>query len=103
MTAQQDVSEFIVVPPLSQRAAVLGAKERFVDYLQRRFPRYLFTVSGLCPVEMEGEHYLLVPVMNYRSPDGASLMCKAPPNYVVSEIYDACHQFRADDLRQFAA
>ncbi|OOG73852.1 hypothetical protein B0E45_06040 [Sinorhizobium sp. A49] len=95
-----EVTEFVIVPPVDQRPQIHGAKERFVDYLVRRFPGYAFKVSSVAPVG-EMDCYMIYPIMNFLGPDGQSYMCTKPPAWLLGEISRACDDF--DVERSFAA
>lgn len=91
---QQEVSQFIIVPPLSRRDAIVRSREAFADYLAGQFPQYSFDVAAIAPVQDE-EDFGIIPIMNFVTPDGDSLMCKRAPSWIFSEIADACRQFDA--------
>ncbi|WP_200943545.1 hypothetical protein [Rhizobium sp. Leaf321] len=102
MAIEREVLSFIIVPPYAQRAVVTAAKERFEDYLSRRFPGYDFTVGPFAPVGDEDE-FCVLPVMNYPGPNGESYMCDPPKRWFVQDIADACASFDLKGTRHFAA
>lgn len=102
MAIEQDVLEFIIVPPYARRAAVIAAKERMEAYLGNRFPGYGFKVARFAPVGDE-EAFCILPVMNFIDSEGVSRMCNAPKLWFVSEIAAACASFDANGRRSFAA
>lgn len=91
---QQEVSQFIIVPPLSRRDAIVRSREVFADYLARQFPQYSFDVAAIAPVQDE-EDFGVIPIMNFVTPDGDSLMCKRAPRWIFGEIAAACRRFDA--------
>jgi len=102
MAIEREVLSFIIVPPFDQRAAVIAAKERFEDYLSRRFPGYDFTIGPFAPVG-DDEGFSVLPVMNYQGPDGKSYMCDPPKRWFMQDIADACAEFDLKGKRSFAA
>ncbi|MDW9770416.1 hypothetical protein BMJ34_13335 [Sinorhizobium medicae] len=96
----KDVTEFIVVPPVTLRADIWAAKERFADALSRQFPGYSFRIARIAPVDT-GECFGVYPVMNFVGADNQAFMCNEPPSWLLGEIRMACQAF---DLRKgFAA
>jgi hypothetical protein len=95
---QQEVSQFIIVPPLSRRDWIFKAREVFTDHLARQFPQYSFEVAPIAPVQ-EDEDFGIIPIMNFVTPDGDSFMCQPVERWVFREIADACRRFRAPDPR----
>lgn len=102
MNNQRDVIEYIVMPPLDQRDAVMAAKERFEHYLSNRFPGNTFKISPFVPVG-DGEDFCVLPIMNYQGDDGHSYMCNQPKRWFMQEIAQACREFDLKGLRSFAA
>jgi hypothetical protein len=98
----REVLAFIIVPPFQQRAAVAAAKERFEDYLSRRFPGYDMKVGPFAPVG-DDEDFCILPVMNYPGPNGESFMCEPPKRWFLQEIAAACQEFDLRGKRNFAA
>jgi hypothetical protein len=50
----KDVTEFIIVPAEHMSAEIWQARERFADYLRRRFPGYSFysfRIARLAPID----------------------------------------------------
>lgn len=89
---QQEVSQFIIVPPLSRRDAIVRSREVFADYLGKQFPQYSFDVATIAPVQDE-EDFGVIPIMNFVTPDGDSFMCKRAPRWIFIEIAAACRRF----------
>lgn len=102
MAIEREVLSFIIVPPFEQRAEVIAAKERFEDYLSRRFPGYDFTICPIVPVA-DDEEFCILPVMNYPGPDGKSYMCEPPRRWLLQDIASACVDFDLHGKRSFAA
>ncbi len=88
----REVLEFIIVPPYERAAEVAASSERLKDHLLRKFPGYNFRVSDFVPVGDE-EEFCVVPIMNYLSPDGRSLMCEQPNRWFMADIAQACRDF----------
>ncbi|TRC78547.1 hypothetical protein FJV80_24715 [Mesorhizobium sp. WSM4310] len=93
MMRQEEVKQFIIVAPTSRKNEIACCRERLADYLARCFPRYALDVAKLAPVRDE-DHFIPIPVMSYRPPDGDSLMCKPVEKWVLREIADACADFK---------
>ncbi|MGO4641679.1 hypothetical protein AB4Z43_24880 [Mesorhizobium sp. 2RAF45] len=93
MSRQEEVKQFIIVAPASRKNEIALCRERLADYLARRFPRYAFDIAKLAPVQDE-DHFIPIPIMSYRSPDGDNLICKPVDKWVVSEIAEACADFK---------
>lgn len=102
MAIEREVLEFIIVPPFEKRVAVAAAKERFEDYLGRRFPGYTFKVGPFAPVG-DAEEFCVLPLMNFLGDDGKSYMCDEPKRWFVREIADACLEFDLVGSRHCAA
>jgi hypothetical protein len=94
---QQEVSQFIIVPPLSRRDCIFKAREVFTDHLARQFPQYSFEVAPIAPVQ-DDEDFGIIPIMNFVTLDGDSFMCKPVPKWVFVEITDACRRFDASEM-----
>lgn len=92
MAIEQDVLEFIIVPPYERRAAIFASKERMEAYLGNRFPGYSFKIARLGPVG-DDEEFCVLPIMNFAGDDGASYMCSEPKPWVVAEIAAECRVF----------
>ncbi|MGI8390511.1 hypothetical protein [Brucella anthropi] len=88
----REVLEYIIVPPYERASEVAASAERLKDHLSRKFPGYSFKVSGFVPVGDEDE-FCVVPVMNYLSPEGRSLMCEQPSRWFMADIAQACKNF----------
>ncbi|WP_307959293.1 hypothetical protein [Sinorhizobium medicae] len=89
-----------MVPPVTLRADIWAAKERFADALSRQFPGYSFRIARIAPVDT-GECFGVYPVMNFVGADNQAFMCNEPPSWLLGEIRMACQAF---DLRKgFAA
>lgn len=88
----REVLEYIIVPPNERASEVAASAERLKDHLSRKFPGYSFKVSGFVPVGDEDE-FCVVPVMNYLSPEGRSLMCEQPSRWFMADIAQACRDF----------
>jgi hypothetical protein len=91
---QQEVSQFIIVPPFNQRDRIFDGREILTDYLARQFPRYSFEIAPIAPVQ-DDEDFSVIPIMNFVTPDGDSFMCKPVERWVFAEIADACRRFGA--------
>ncbi|MCO5152541.1 MULTISPECIES: hypothetical protein [unclassified Shinella] len=102
MAIEQDVLEFIIVPPYERRAAIFASKERMEAYLGNRFPGYSFKAARLGPVG-DDEDFCILPVMNFIGDDGHSYMCNEPKPWFLSEILAACGEFDVSGRRSFAA
>lgn len=89
---QQEVSQFIIVPPLSRRDAIVRSRGALADYLAGQFPQYSFDVAAIAPVQDE-EDFGIIPIMNFVTPDGDSFTCKQPPRWIFGEIVTACWRF----------
>lgn len=87
-----EVSQFIIVPPAGRHADLLRRKELFKTFLMRRFPRYAFDIAVIAVLE-EDDHFVVVPIMNYVTPDGDSYMCNKPPRSIIAAIAQACVEF----------
>lgn len=98
----REVLEFIIVPPYEQRAAVAAAKERFEDYLARRFPGFKFRVGPFAPVG-DDEMFCVLPIMNFLGEGGKSYMCEEPSRWFMRDIAQACSDFDLTGWRSFAA
>lgn len=99
---QREVSHFLVVPPMKRLDEFVNCRDRLADWLGKRYPRYTFEVAGLAPIQ-DDERFVIIPIMNYVSPDGDSLMCAQPQAWLMNEIARACDEFRPDKLVSFAA
>jgi len=88
----REVLEYIIVPPYERAAQVADSAERLKDHLTRKFPGYSFKISGFVPVGDE-EEFCVLPIMNYLSPDGRSLMCEQPNRWFMADIAQACRDF----------
>lgn len=102
MAIEQDVLEFIIVPPYERRAAIFASKERMEAYLGNRFPGYSFKIARLGPVG-DDEDFCILPVMNFIDGEGVSRMCNEPKPWLIAEIAGACREFDACGRRSFAA
>lgn len=102
MAIEQDVLEFIIVPPYERRAAIVASKERMEAYLGNRFPGYSFKIARLGPVG-DDEDFCVLPVMNFIDAEGVSRMCNEPKSWLIAEIGAASRDFDADGRRSFAA
>lgn len=69
MAIEQDVLEFIIVPPYERRSAIFASKERMEAYLGNRFPGYNFKIARLGPVGND-EDFCILPVMNFIDGEG---------------------------------
>ncbi len=88
----REVLEYIIVPPYERASEVAASSERLKDHLLRKFPGYSFKISGFVPVGDE-EEFCVLPIMNYLSPDGRSLMCEQPNRWFMADIAQACRDF----------
>lgn len=88
----KEVTEFIVVPPYERTAEVLRSKDRFKDYLARKFPGYVFNIVDFSPVG-EDEDFHIIPSMMFMLPDGNLEMCEKPPRWLLREMASACQDF----------
>lgn len=102
MAIEQEVLEFIIVPPYARRTEVFAAKERLEAYLGNRFPGYSFKLARLGPVG-DDDDFCILPVMNFIDGEGVSRMCTPPKPWFVAEIAAACREFDAQGRRSFAA
>lgn len=102
MTIEQEVVEFIVVPPYARRSEIFAAKERMEAYLANRFPGYSFKIARLGPVG-EDDDFCILPVMNFIDGEGMSGMCAPPKSWFMAELSAACREFDAAGRRSFAA
>lgn len=102
MAIEQDVLEFIIVPPYARRSEIFAAKERLEAYLGNRFPGYSFKVARLGPVG-DDDDFCVIPIMNFIDSEGSSRMCTPPKSWFLSEISAACRGFDASGRRSFAA
>jgi hypothetical protein len=102
MAIEQEVLEFIIVPPYVRRAAVSASKERIEAYLSNRFPGYGFKLARLGPVG-DDDDFCVIPVMGFIDGDAVSRMCQPPKPWFVSEISAACREFDKAGKRSFAA
>lgn len=98
MRKQQDVTQFIVVPPLAKRQTVLERQKELLDYLGRVFPRFSFDITPLAPVSDE-EDFIVFPIMNFVTPDGDSYMCRPLDPWIRSDIMQALRAFTPASLR----
>lgn len=99
---QQSVTQFIIVPPISRLAQIVAHREVLADWLTKRFPRYSFEIAGLAPIQ-DDEHFVVIPIMNFQSPDGDSFMCMKPETWLMADIAKACAEFEPGELSSFAA
>jgi hypothetical protein len=91
---QNEVLEFVVVPPYHRRHAIAAAERQFADFLQRRFRGYQFRIAGIAPVgDPDDEGFHVLPIMNYVDPDGVERMCAPPQAWLLSEIASVCSDF----------
>lgn len=88
----REVLEFVIVPPYEQRAAVAAAKERFEDYLARRFPGFTFEVGPLALIG-DDEKFRVLPTMKFVDDDGRSYICDSPSRWIIREICQVCAEF----------
>lgn len=102
MAIEQDVLEFIIVPPYARRSEIFAAKERMEAYLGNRFPGYSFKIARLGPVG-DDEDFCVIPVMNFIDGEGVSRMCNEPKSWLIAEIGAACRAFDQNGTRHFAA
>ena len=102
MAIEQDVLEFIIVPPYARRAEIFAARERMEAYLGNRFPGYSFKIARLGPVG-DDEDFCILPVMNFIDGEGLSRMCNQPKPWLMAEIGAMCRDFDAGGRRSFAA
>jgi hypothetical protein len=102
MKRQQEVSQLIVVAPCNRRAELLQCRHLFTDYMAKRFPAFTFDLAGVSPIEDE-DHFLIIPIMNYVTPDGDSYMCKPAPQWLLNEIAAACTDFKPESKARYAA
>jgi len=102
MTTEREVLEFIIVPPFEQRAAVAAAKERFENYLGKRFPGYGFRVGPFAPVGNEDD-FRVLPLMNFVGDDGKIYMCSPAKRWFIREIAAACAAFDLKGKQTIAA
>lgn len=98
---ESDVKEFVVIPPEEQIESLLRSRERFVDYMTRRFPAYMFRVAPFVPIG-DAEEFSILPIMNYVGDDGGSYACNPPCRWVMSEIAQACREFDEEGVRSSA-
>ena len=91
---ENEVIEFIILPPFKRRSEVGAARERFEAYLSTRFRRYSFTVSHVRPVNDDG-HYTVLPVQRYVDSEGCTQACEPPKRWIMREIAEACIEFDA--------
>lgn len=99
---QQDVKQYIIVPPASRLGEFSQCRHRFADWLAKRYPRLTFEVAMMAPIQ-DDDHFIAIPIMNFISPDGDSFMCKEPDRWLVNEIVATCAEFEPGNLAQFAA
>lgn len=92
MVIEQDVLEFIIVPPYARRSEIFASKERMEAYLGNRFPGYSFKVARLGPVG-DDDDFCVIPVMNFLGDDGHSYMCNPPKLWLIADIASECRQF----------
>ncbi|GAA4180442.1 hypothetical protein [Shinella granuli] len=102
MAIEQEVLEFIIVPPYARRSEIFAAKERMEAYLGNRFPGYSFRLARLGPVG-DDDDFCVLPIMNFLGDDGRSYMCAPPKLWFMAEIAAACREFDAAGRRSFAA
>lgn len=102
MAIEQDVLEFIIVPPYARRSEIFAAKERMEAYLGNRFPGYSFKVARLGPVG-DDDDFCVIPIMNFIDGEGVSRMCTPPKSWFVAEVSTACRSFDAGGKCSFAA
>jgi len=102
MAIEQDVLEFIIVPPYERRAAIFASKERMEAYLGNRFPGYSFKIARLGPVG-DDDDFCVLPVINFIDGEGVSRMCNQPKSWLIADIGAACGEFDASGRRSFAA
>jgi len=96
------VSQFIIVPPAGRSRELVRCKELFASYLMRRFPRYSFDVAAVAVLE-DDDHFVVIPIMNYVTPDGDSYMCQEPSRSVMAEISEACAGFSPEERKRMVA
>lgn len=96
------VSQFVIVPPAGRSRELLRCQELFKTYLMRRFPRYSFDVAMVAVLE-DDDHFVVIPIMNYVTPDGDSYMCQPPSRSTIAEISEACASFSPEERRQIVA
>lgn len=102
MAIEQEVLEFIIVPPYARRSAIFAAKERLEAYLVNRFPGYSFKLARLGPVG-DDDDFCVLPVMNFIDGEGVSRMCTPPKSWFMADVAMACKEFDAGGRRSFAA
>jgi len=102
MKRQREVSQLIIVAPAVRRGALFQCRDQFTDYLTRRFPAFTFDLARLSPIE-DDEHFLVIPIMSYVTPDGDSYMCKPAPQWLLNEIAAACEDFKPENKARYAA
>lgn len=102
MAIEQEVLEFIIVPPYARRTEIFAAKERLEAYLGNRFPGYSFKLARLGPVG-DDDDFCVLPVMNFLGDDGHSYMCTPPKSWFMAEIAAACRGLDIASRRSFAA
>lgn len=97
-----EVLEFIIVPPYALRAAIMASKERFEHYLGNRFPGYTFKLGPFAPVG-DDQDFCVLPVMNFIGDDGKGYMCEPPKRWMLQEIATACRAFDQHGKKSCAA
>lgn len=102
MKRQAEVAQLIVVPPRQRSAELAANKEVFAAYMARRFPAFTFDLAKVSPIQ-DDEHFLIIPIMNYVTPDGDSYMCRSVPQWLLNEIAAACGDFQPGSKRMYAA
>lgn len=102
MAIEQDVLEFIIVPPYERRAAIFASKERMEAYLGNRFPGYSFKIARLGPVG-DDEDFCILPVMNFIDGEGVSRMCTPPKPWFMANVILACREFDIGGRKWLAA
>jgi len=96
------VSQFIIVPPAGRSRDLVRCKELFKAHLMRQFPRYSFDVASVAVLE-DDHHFVIIPIMNYVTPDGDSYLCQEPSRSVIAEISEACAGFSPEERKRMVA
>ncbi|MDQ1183557.1 hypothetical protein [Agrobacterium larrymoorei] len=100
---ENEVLEFIVVPPYHRRNEFAASEGSFVDFLKRRFRGYSFKIAGVAPIGGDDEGFHIFPVMNFVDDSGAMRMCEPVQPWFVREIEEACVEYATDKRRSLAS